>query len=394
MISLLLLLPSLLHSTTGSVYNVTPDDHYYPNTTCHHCHNLQHYLLNTTKYFTSNTKLLFLPGLHHLHTNLIIQNVHNISLIGSTTNGKTSNTIIHCSSSAGFIMTNVTNLVIKYMVINNCTKRHSNISIDLLLEECYNVQLIHIEVFGGLVHDRCGLVAMNILGNSVFTGLKSNGVMLLYGEVEAQGKHHKLLIEDYHIVLDEDVYDDTIIKVRIYQQSYRVEFEVYNSTFSFINDKILIKSWLTLNKFGNLIHINHCVIIHFSYRNMFISQLWKDLYFSPYKEEKHHLIQFTNCKFLDYSAGRIPHFMDKVLIDISSKFIDMMMENCAFKNGTFQAIRSYASFAKISNTNFSSITCRRALVAIDASDTLQLVGPVLFTYINIEQFYAVISIAA
>ena len=82
----LILLSSLLHITTCTVYTVTPDDHYYPNTTCHHCDNLQHYLLNVTKYFTSNTQLLILPGLHHLHTDLIIQNVHNISVIGSTGN--------------------------------------------------------------------------------------------------------------------------------------------------------------------------------------------------------------------------------------------------------------------------------------------------------------------
>ena len=82
-----LLLSSLLHITTCTVYTVTPDDHYYPNATCHHCHNLQHYLLNITKYFISNNQLLFLPGLHHVHTDLIIQNVHNISLIGSTGNG-------------------------------------------------------------------------------------------------------------------------------------------------------------------------------------------------------------------------------------------------------------------------------------------------------------------
>ena len=101
----LLLLLLWLHATTGSVYNVTPDDD--PNATCHHCHNLQHYLLNTTKYFNYNTQLLFLPGLHHLHTDLIIQNVHNISLIGSTTNGTTPDTVIQCNSSVGIVMTNV-----------------------------------------------------------------------------------------------------------------------------------------------------------------------------------------------------------------------------------------------------------------------------------------------
>ena len=107
----LLLLLMQLNTTTGSVYNVTTDDHYYPNTTCHHCHNLQHYLLNT-KYFTSDTQLLFLPGLHHLHTDLIIQNVHNISLIGSTTNDTTPDTAIQCNSSVGIVMTNITNLIV------------------------------------------------------------------------------------------------------------------------------------------------------------------------------------------------------------------------------------------------------------------------------------------
>ena len=88
----LFLISSLIHVTTCNVYTVTPDDdddddhqfHHSPNTTCHHCHNLQYYLLNVTKYFTSNTQLLFLPRVHHLHTNLIIQNVRNISIIGST----------------------------------------------------------------------------------------------------------------------------------------------------------------------------------------------------------------------------------------------------------------------------------------------------------------------
>ena len=112
----LLLLSSLLHITTCNVYTVTPDDHYYPNTTCHHCHNLQHYLLNVTKHFTSNTQLLFLPGLHHLHTNLIIQNVHNISLIGNTANGTSSVTINMTNTFMSMI--NISKLTIRNIVMS------------------------------------------------------------------------------------------------------------------------------------------------------------------------------------------------------------------------------------------------------------------------------------
>ena len=129
---------SLLLASTATfsrVYNVTPDDHYYPNTTYHHCHNLQHYLLNTTKCFTSNTQLLFLPGLHHLNTDLIIENVHNILLIGSATYDTT---VIQCNSSVGIIMTNITNLIVTNLTIRSCFM--------VMIRHCTNVQLRHLVI--------------------------------------------------------------------------------------------------------------------------------------------------------------------------------------------------------------------------------------------------------
>ena len=119
--TLLILLKLSMCLSATSIYTVTPDD---SNTTCHHCHNLQHYLLNVTKYFTSNTKLLFLPGLNHLHTDLIIKNIHNISLIGSTANGTTLDTvIIQCNSSVNIIMSNITDLTMETICIRNYHKK-------------------------------------------------------------------------------------------------------------------------------------------------------------------------------------------------------------------------------------------------------------------------------
>ena len=144
MSTLLVALLSVVCTASCVVYNVTPDD-----TTCHHCHNLQHYLLNTTKYFTSYTQLFFLPGLHHLRTNLTIQKVHNISLIGSTTNGTTPDTVIQCNPSVGIAMNNITSLIIKNMAIKNCTAGYDMLTkshISLLLVQCTNVQLCCIEI--------------------------------------------------------------------------------------------------------------------------------------------------------------------------------------------------------------------------------------------------------
>ena len=189
----LLILSSLLHITTCTIYTVTPDDHYYPNTTCHHCHNLQHYLLNVTKYFTSNTQLLFLPGLHHLHTDLIIQNVHNISLIGSTANGTTLDTVIQCnqcnsrsSVCHGMVMTNITDLTLQNIIIRDCTAKFSlkDIAIQnglyVVLFNCFHVCMQHITIKYTGVHG--GLLAFNVLGKFILESIKSEVLRIAYND--------------------------------------------------------------------------------------------------------------------------------------------------------------------------------------------------------------------
>ena len=123
---LLLIILSLVNITTCSLRTVIIDHHYYRNTTCHNCHNLQYYLLNTTKYFTSNTQFFFLPGIHNLHANLIIQNVHNFSLIGSKGNNKTiPPTIIQCNVSQ-IVINNVSQLTLKDIVMDAITSKVSH----------------------------------------------------------------------------------------------------------------------------------------------------------------------------------------------------------------------------------------------------------------------------
>ena len=48
------------------------------------------------KLFTSSSQPLFLSGVHHLHTDHIIENVHNISIISSTANDTTQVSVIQC----------------------------------------------------------------------------------------------------------------------------------------------------------------------------------------------------------------------------------------------------------------------------------------------------------
>ena len=118
-----LLLIIILCSTTNviqcDVHYVTPDDDCCSdNSSCDQCYNLQHYLLNVSKYFTAHTTLYFLPGLHYLHTDLVIQNVTNISLIGITVND--GHTTIQCTGVYHIILSNINKLTIRNLVVNKC----------------------------------------------------------------------------------------------------------------------------------------------------------------------------------------------------------------------------------------------------------------------------------
>ena len=105
---------SLLHLITATgVYYVTPDDDQSDiNNDCpidHECHTSQYYLLNTSKYFTSNTQLHFLLGNFYINDDIVIDSLHNFSLVG----GGVNNTVIECSTPSLIAIINCTNAVIK-----------------------------------------------------------------------------------------------------------------------------------------------------------------------------------------------------------------------------------------------------------------------------------------
>ena len=86
--SFVIIFVSLLHLITATgVYYVTPDDDQSDiNNDCpidHECHTLQYYLLNTSKYFTSNTQLHFLQGNFYINDDIVINSLHNFSLVSS-----------------------------------------------------------------------------------------------------------------------------------------------------------------------------------------------------------------------------------------------------------------------------------------------------------------------
>jgi len=84
-------------SALNHVYCVLPDSVVQPcQQPCELCHPLSYYTSNITQYFTSNTTIKFLPGVHQLddNTTVLIENINQLELVGDTSGNH--DTIIQC----------------------------------------------------------------------------------------------------------------------------------------------------------------------------------------------------------------------------------------------------------------------------------------------------------
>ena len=170
----------LAYATNCVIYYVVPDDHYLATNN----NTLQHYLNNSEKYFTSHAQLVFLPGKHHLHTDLVVQYVENISLNGISPT-QANNTIIHCSysnSSAHVIISNSVNINIRYISMKECgclQKESSNSLLDVLhIFNCSNI-LIDNCIFI-CRYQQCGLVFANVVGFIHLNNITSSHLLITH----------------------------------------------------------------------------------------------------------------------------------------------------------------------------------------------------------------------
>ena len=364
-----------LNTATATVYDVTPDDHYYPNTTCHHCHNLQHYLLNTTKYFTSNTQLLFLPGLHHLHTDLIIQNVQNILLIGSTTNGTTADTVVQCNSSVGIVMTNITNLIVTNIAVRSCLGNEYN-NTTVLIKQCTNAQLRHVVIEES--HNSYGIVGINILGDSHFSYITNNSIIIIYNDTTVDMENHSLTIDHYHV---NDVDRSFLYKVKfkLHQCSYRVTLQLFNSIFQWIETDYAVSVDFNSKSIGqNLLLVKHCTFAN--NKMSAVENSVMNLHY--YVTQRDDIIWVQNCDFFSHEI-RIPRIgvisiTDGPNLGISNCSFHHNKNNPTLTKGTNTAYQLVRVNITIVNTVFSSSSVgTKGFFFVEMAE-LHLQGPVIF----------------
>ena len=148
-------------------YFVTPNE----STPCpaQPCHTLSHYLENTTHYFTSNTRISFLHGLHKIKNVLWVKGVSNLTLTGYNVSSSHAVNIM-CLKPAILGFRSILNLVVKYLSILYCgypvvpfefEKELSNVAV--LLFDINSLTLSHISVGNSTGY---GVMGKNVLGTS------------------------------------------------------------------------------------------------------------------------------------------------------------------------------------------------------------------------------------
>ena len=348
-----MLVTSLLHSTTSTVYYVMPDDHYHPindNT-----HTLQHYLNNTNKYFTSNTQLHFLPGQYYLNNDLIIQGVSNFSLIGNRIN-EVINTVINCTSPAGIAVVGSSNIVIANIVMNECGNDYDSFTINIFENHTKDAktlfvldsQSITIIYFYSLWHKKlCGFELVNAL-ESKLSNLVSNYLLIWYigSNNSVVSTTDTLLIENFQAYSEiDDVYT---IKLKWHKINFN-----FNATILNVNFKNKLALHIIITCFqclgNNTITISNCDfndkegrIINYKYPLYYYEDIYEcyDHRFCDAKIvmllysaelENQNKLYFTDCNFVNNSRSR-----KLLLINIennyNTKFPLVTLNNCMFYN--------------------------------------------------------------
>ena len=284
---LLLKVTCLVYTTNCVVYFVVPDDHYldtdYGNNT------LQHYLKNSEKYFTSHTKLIFRPGKHHLHIDMVIQDVQNFTLQGFNLQEMNS-TIIYCTRSAHVLINSSDDIIITYLTAHECGVSQGKDSLIPLVAlhsyNCSNFVLVN-SVFV-CQYQQCGLVVANVVGDSYLVNITSSYLLITHNMTR---NNSDMVIRNYHhrghssykhraiaIIFYEHFY---LVKVYIIQMKLSLDKAMNISSFTSkgLNEIYIIKMNLTgisvtryaiaitiikgdnaPNSFhDNTIHIRHCM---------------------------------------------------------------------------------------------------------------------------------------
>ena len=375
---------SLLHVITAtSVYYVTLDDQSHINNDCpidHECHTLQYYLLNDSKYFTSNTQLHFLQGSFYINADIVIDSLHNFSLVGSGVD----NTIIECSTPSLIAIINCTNTVIKNITTGSqCgssvhAELYDDIAKVMLLRNVSLVFLDHratiklytsifvLDCYSTLVHSVLikthGIFIINGLGNTSLTDISlcDSDLEIFYNN------YHRLKINDEHVLkivnfnycvtresktVAKELY--YAIMVEFWQEDYNTEVLIEDSVFQFLRRiKLININFGSYKNNKNLVTIKGCQflsnsgVFQINSAMITVTYIFYDVIFNKKYINNTNKVEVLDSIFMNNTANNEPAIIIKLYLSFSHYDIsDFTLSNCTFvMNGNFVILKTLTNF--------------------------------------------------
>ena len=129
-------------SVATKVFYVLPDNSTNVSCSFQPCATLSEYLLdNGTLPVVSNVLYFFLPGEHHVPDNMLLQDLHNFSIIGTVKESPPPVVLVGCLQSYIINVTNSYNVTIANVMFRWCDlmqlKKHRYLT-NLLIDLCYS----------------------------------------------------------------------------------------------------------------------------------------------------------------------------------------------------------------------------------------------------------------
>ena len=212
------MLLSFLHVITSSIYHVVPDDH--PSISSD-SYTIKEYLNNASKYFTSNTQLHFLPGYHYLQRDLIIQNIINFTISGTTDSTIVCNGTVPVS----LAIVNVTIFIFQNISVINCGKDYKlNLTSTHSIHNHSDISPIQ---WNSAMHlYNCTFVFINNL--SISTDTDVNGLLLV--NVKMNTKIKNLTLKANKLVVNNTRLLTNGILVYYYDEKYKHNYNILNAS--------------------------------------------------------------------------------------------------------------------------------------------------------------------
>ena len=377
---------------TCTVYNVTPNS-----IRCDNCISLWN-LSNDIKNFTTNTQLHFLPGLHYLSTDLFIQNVHNISLIGSIT---AENVVIQCTSSpAGITMVNITNLTVQNIIIKDCRSKHDSLLTAVFIKESYFIRLQSVQIY----HDGhvISLVGINIFENSYLHEVTCQEIKFYYNETTVEAKKHNILIDSFiainHFASGYGIY------LYMSQYSYEIILHVVNTTIQQLRRSAFLYAISNSSINQNTIFITKCQYHNNNYKTVRYLIYLENVNVNFNNSQFHHnknfkcraLVIIMNSNYATFFNFDLKHNRLNMLkryatlvqiINVSN----VTFEYCYFYENNVKVLDALDTVITIKHTTFSlTKTVLRCTLRLENTDLL-LIGPIIF-HKNNHNFASVMAL--